>query len=635
MLNERAPAVARRLRRGSPWAWAGLAIVAIEGLVALVAGPQPFLVAGMLLVAPGLAVVAFLPDELRAPVVRFAVVPVLGAAISSVLIISASSAGIPLTATSVRLILLVVALGCLAVQIVLGPSTATSHLSVARSTEAVGLLLLGAVVCLGVALQGLIVGGLPLPGQDWGHYLLYTDEIRRTHSLTVDNPYWMLGGRPFGEDPGAPSLYAGYGLLSSQPTAVLVQGIWVFAALAVVSVFTFVASLWGRTAGLIAAGIYAAIPMNLDMLAWHGLANVYALVVFPLVLTGAGMAIRGGVGRRWSAVLALGLVTLLAAHRLTFLVAMLTLTLCFGLAAWLRFRLTLRFALWTLALAAVLGVGVLVNVARRTDTAKGIQAYRAYLDTKVPWSYVSRDLTTLVCVLGLLALAVVLAARPRPRDPARLVLVCLLATVLALSYSWVVHFPTDYTRPAYYLPLVVSSAIGIAWALVLPRFVFGAVAVIAVAAFQSWNLAPTLRSYYGFVNRDSLVGLDYLETRSRPGTAIVTDACWGFLSTWLLREPILAALAPSMILPKWEVEPAAVARRVLHGGERGLRLARRMHVRYALIDPLCTGQPVAPPSIGKTIFASNRLVVLDLGTTTPSRRRLQERSESGPNSAGS
>ncbi len=603
--------MARRLRRGSLWAWAGLAIIAIEGIVALLAGPQPFLVAAMLLVAPGLAVVAFLPVELTAPVVRFAIVPVVGAAISSVVFISASTANIPLTDASVRLLLLAVTLCSLAVQIVVGPSTTASALKVDRSAEAIGLLLLGAAVCLGVTLQALIVGGLPVPGQDWGHYLLYTDEIRHTHSLTIDNPYWMLGGRPFGEDPGVPSLYAGYGLMSGQLTAALVQGIWVFAALTVVSVFTFVAALWGRTAGLIAAGIYAAIPMNLDMLAWHGLANVYALVVFPLVLAGAGMVLRGKPGRRWSAVLALGLVTLLAAHRLTFLIAVLSLVLCFGFAAWMRFRATLRFSLWTLSFAAVLGAGVLVDVARRTTDAKGIQDYRAYLDTKVDWSYVSRDLTTLLCVLGVLALVVVLAARPLRADPARLVLFFLLATVLALSYGWLVHFPTDYTRPAYYLPLVVSAAIGIAWAVLSPRFVLGAVAVVAVAAFQSWNLAPTLRSYYGYVNQESLTGLDKLETRTRPGTAVVTDACWGFLSTWLLRKPVLAAQAPSMILPKWEVEPAAVARRVLQGDGR---LARRMDVRYALIDPRCTGDPVAPPRIGRTIFASRRLVVLDLQT---------------------
>jgi hypothetical protein len=262
----------------------------------------------------------------------------------------------------------------------------------------------------------------------------------------------------------------------------------------------------------------------------------------------------------------------------------------------------------------VLGVGVFVDLGRRTAAAKGVQDYRAYLDTKVAWTYVSRDLTTLLCVLGVLALVVVVAARPLRRDPARLVFVCLLATVFALTYAWLVHFPSDYTRPAYYLPLVVSAAIGVAWARVFPRFVLGAAAVIAVAAFQAWTLAPTLRSTYGFVNKDSLAGLDYLETRPGGHTAIVTDACWGFLSTWLLRQPVLAAQTPSMILPKWEVQPATVARRVLYGGRPGLRLAQRMGVRYALVDPQCTG--VGPPSIGKPVYKSSRLVVLDLGPSS-------------------
>jgi hypothetical protein len=612
MLNGRAPAVARRLRRASLWAWASLAIIAIEGLVALLAGPQPFLVAGMILVAPGLAVVAFLPAELTAPVVRFAVVPVLGAAISSVVIISASSAGVPLTSTSVRLLLFGVTIVSLGVQMAVGTPRARSRPLSDRSAEVVGLLLLGGVICLGVTLQALIVGGLPVPGADWGHYLLYTDQIRQKHSLLIDNPYWMLGGREFSEDPGVPSLYASYGLLSDQPTAVLAQGIWVFAALAVASVFTFVGTLWGRTAGLIAAGIYAVTPMNLDMLAWHALASDYALVVFPIVLLATGMALRGEMGRRWSAILALGLIALAAAHRLTFFVGALTLLLSIGVAAWLRFRPTLRFTVWTLALTAVLGAGVLVDLARRTAAAEGVQDYHAYLERKVPWSFVTRDLTTLLCVLGVFALIMVLSARPLRRDPARLVLFGLLVTVLGLCYAWVVHFPIDYTRPTYYLPIVVSAAIGIVWARVFPRFVLGVVVVIAVAGFQAWNLAPVLRSYYALVNRESLAGLDYLDGRSGAHTGIVTDACWGFLSTWLLRQPVLAAQDPSMILPKWEVEPASVAREVLYGGKPGLILAKRMGIRYALIDPRCTGQPVAPPNIGKPLYTSARLVVLDL-----------------------
>src|SRR5262245_46930649 len=117
-------AVARRVRRETLWAWASLALIATEGPLALAVGGPPFLVASVLLLAPGLAVVAFLPDALAAPVVRLAVIPVLGAAISSVAIITTSSAGIPITGASVRLALLLVTLVSLGIQIGFGPRAA-------------------------------------------------------------------------------------------------------------------------------------------------------------------------------------------------------------------------------------------------------------------------------------------------------------------------------------------------------------------------------------------------------------------------------------------------------------------------------------------------------------------------------
>jgi hypothetical protein len=104
-----------------------------------------------------------------------------------------------------------------------------------------------------------------------------------------------------------------------------------------------------------------------------------------------------------------------------------------------------------------------------------------------------------------------------------------------------------------------------------------------------------------------------------PDDVVVTDTCWGFLATWLLAQPIIAAQDPSLILPKAEVEPARLARRILYGGEQGARLARRIGARYAIVDPQCThqtGRPVAEPAIGTPIYASTRLVVLDLRRST-------------------
>ena len=97
-------------RRGSPAAWGALAVVAVEGLVALTFEPQRLLALVVLVLAPGLALTPFLPRELAVPAVRVAVVPILGAAASSVTLISAAAFGIPLTGLSVRLIVLFVVL---------------------------------------------------------------------------------------------------------------------------------------------------------------------------------------------------------------------------------------------------------------------------------------------------------------------------------------------------------------------------------------------------------------------------------------------------------------------------------------------------------------------------------------------
>ena len=53
----------------------------------------------------------------------------------------------------------------------------------------------------------------------------------------------------------------------------------------------FGASLWGREAGLVAAALYATIPMNNTLLGWHGLGNLYGICLLPLALLAAGWAL--------------------------------------------------------------------------------------------------------------------------------------------------------------------------------------------------------------------------------------------------------------------------------------------------------------------------------------------------------
>ena len=614
-------AVARRRQRPrrvvSATGVAGLALAVVEAVVAVVAGGQPFLSAAVLLLAPGLVATPFLPAALRSPGVRVAVVPLVGVALSSIVVITVSAVA-PVTGTSVRAALL--ALVAAAFVASLRSRSRRQASSAERredlSSEAAVLALLGAALALGITLQAFVLGARPVPGQDWGHYLLYADEIRKQHALLIDNPYWMLG-LPFAHDPGAPSLYGAYLLLSGDETGVLAQGIWVFAVLAILAVFVFVAVLWGTSAGVLAAGFYAAIPMNLDMLSWHGSANTYALALLPLALLVGGIALRARMDLRWSAFLAVVLVALAAAHRLTFLVALLALIPAFVIASRHRLADTARYLAATVVVALLAGAGVLADLVRRAARIGDLQDYRAYESRKLEWEFVIRDLRPVVAVLAVLALMALVAARPLRRDPARFVLVTLLLAIFAVAYAWVAHIPVDYTRAAYYLPLVAAAGIAVAWTRLLPRAALvAAVVVIAVVAAQARDLAPGFRDFYASANRASLLGLDYVKARSDADDVVVTDACWGFLASWFLHRPVLAAQEPAQILPKAEVAPARTARRILYAGDQ--RLAARIGARYAVVDPKCTnarGEPIEPPVFGRPVFASTRLVVLDLRPT--------------------
>jgi hypothetical protein len=427
-------------------------------------------------------------------------------------------------------------------------------------------------------------------------------------------------GMPFREDPGAPSLYGGYLLLSGEPTGTLVQGIWVFAVLSILGVFVFVAALWGRLAGLLAAGLYSAVPMNLDLLAWHGLANEFGIVLLTLILLAIGMVLRGRLDLRWSAALALLLVALAATHRLTLVIGVLTLvpSLLFALA--LRFRATLGFILKTVVVVVLIGGGVAFDLIQRNGGQVSHPNYRIYLITKIRWDIVLRDLTPVLTVAGGVALIALLVPESLRKDRAVFVLYGFAGAILVFGYAWVVRVPTVYYRADYFLPLIAAVALGVASTRLLPKIAVPAVLVVLVlVAVRATEVAPSFREFYRFVNRASATGLGIVGsldkgTGSRR-TAIAADGCWAFLGEWLLSRPVLADIDRVQLLPKAEIRPAAMAHEILHGGDRGARLAAKLGVRYALVDPQCThvsGRTYAPPSSGTPIFVSSRLVVLDL-----------------------
>jgi hypothetical protein len=170
---------------------------------------------------------------------------------------------------------------------------------------------------------------------------------------------------------------------------------------------------------------------------------------------------------------------------------------------------------------------------------------------------------------------------------------------------------------AYYLPLALVPLVALALVRLLDSrraAMAGAVASVAIACF-AWVQGGNVRDFYAFTNTASLRGLDSVSAELRPDEVVVTDRCWSFQATWLLHTRTLPALEPEDIQPKAELRRARQARAVLDGTPEGMALARRLGVRYLIVDPTCvdtTERPTRPPAVGTPLYVSKRLVVLRL-----------------------
>jgi hypothetical protein len=587
-------------------------IVALEALLGSAGASAPLLSVAALVLAPGLALAPLLPARIReSPLSVLAAAPVLGLAASSVLLITLASVGITLDATAIRL-----ALGSLVAIGLFLPWPETSRpLGRVDWPAAAGL---GLALALGALLEQRVIGGNPIPGNDWAKYLLYGDEIAAHGQLLITNPFWMLGV-PFREDPGVPALYGAFLSLSGEPASTLAHGIWVFAIASILAVFAFTRAFWGDLAGVIAAGLWAVLPISQDILAWHGAPNLAAICVLMVILIYLAVLISDGLRGGEAVGLGLLLVALAAAHRLTALVGAMAIVVALAWAlaaaeAGVRRRLVRGCAVACVA-ALALSPGVVYDLVERARTFGGTQDYRAYLSAKVNLGPVVGDLSVIFTVLAVAAL--VFAVRLAGRDRAVTVLLSLLAVVIGLAYSWLFEIPTAYFRMAYYLPMALVPLVALALVrLLTPRraAIVAAVAAVAISGF-AWAQASNVRDFYAFTNTASLRGLDAVSADLRPDEVVVTDRCWSFQATWLLRTRTLPALEPEDIQPKAELHRARQARAVLDGTPEGMALARRLGVRYLIVDPTCVDtqeRPTRPPAVGTPLYVSKRLVVLRL-----------------------
>ena len=612
-----APAATRRVPaiawgRGRPLALIALALTVLEFLIALLGGSFPVLSGLVLIVAPGLALVPMLPARTRESwAAVLAAVPVLGFAASCVLLVTVPALGIPLTGFSTRAALgLLIGVGAL-----LLPAREPSRpLSYEDAWGIAGLL--GALL-VGILFQARVIGHTPVPGNDWGQYVLYADQIRQHGTLLIQNPFWM-GGTPFRQDPGVPAVFASYLVMGGQPASVLMHGIWVFALMSIAAVFALARTLWGVLTGVVAAALWTVLPIAQDLLGWHGLANNAALALMLLSLLYVASLMSTGLGWLEAFGFGLSMVALCAAHRLSFFVGAGAVGLAvLGALVFTRERGELaRGSVRSAVAALVVCPGVAYTVIQTDHKFGGTQGYRAYLSTKVRLDLVVQDLSWVFSIVGIVAFVLALWWLRRQRT--LLPFVAMLVVVVGLAYSWIIHLPLAYVRMAYYVPLALVPlvAFGIT-KLLRPRLAaLAALALTLAIAVPAWGAARNVHRFYDFADASTLSGMRAISADLRPGDSVVADRCWSFLSAWLLQANTFPALDPADILPKAEVGPAAAARQIIAGGPRGRALARKLHVRFILVNPQCVsqdGRRARPPQQGTPFFVSNRLVAMRLG----------------------
>ena len=586
-------------------------LLAGQVLTVLLTDGASVLVAVPALAIPGLALVPWLPASLRADrqALVAAVVPI-GALVLSLAVIGLGAVGMPLRPGWLLLVLgAFVAAGVAG--LLRGPGR--TPVPAAGDQPWWAWATLGGALLLALALMRLVNADLPTTGNDWAKYLLYADQARQQGSLLIDNPYWLLG-QPFREDPGAPALYTTLLVLSGGSASELGYGIQGLLLLSVLATFATAKALFGARAAAPAVVAFVVMPSNVDMTAWHGLANMWGLVLLPLALLTAGKLLRGERDRAWIVLLAAAIVGLLCAHRLTALIAVGALGLL-ALGALVRAPRPTAKVLLQLA-AAGLAVGLLpaFDLLDRQGDAGGLQSYTAYLGTKIAWSNVLRDLTVPVAASGVVALVALVLIKARRRDPAAWIGVALLGATLAYGYSWIVHFPGFYVRASYFLPLALALVLAAALPAARDKgrerpLLFGALAIGLLLAI---NPLTNARDFYRYVDDGALKGYAVLGRLKQPGDVVVADSCTSFVSTWLLETPTLAALVPYEIGPAAELPRVEEARAIFAGGAKGRETARRVNARWLLVNPSCPGRTRGAPEGAVVRYASLKLVVFEL-----------------------
>jgi len=588
----------------------------------------------LLLAACGLVLLPYLPAELAPVSVRACVVPALGFASFAAVLTTAAIVGVPLDSVSIPLLVGAFVLPTALVSIALrGPPPRSDHARSHRRELRV-LLALAAIVIFALASSWDIAYPFQPRGTDWGHYLLYSDQVAAQRHLLIDDPFAGAKDRVFADPAAVGAVYGSFLLLDGISSWSLTSGIVVISALTVLSVFAAGATLWGGSAGLVAAGAYAVAPIRLDPMYWHGLATTLAMMFVPLVIMSLGLLFRGARGWRHILLLIAGLVGVATAHTTSALVVGVLIVvaalvdLCVqivgrrkgpeaSLRAWWRCGI-LKPLSYAVGGMCVLGAGVIAHDLLQ-ERALGRPISWRFLDPH--WfdrAAVEHFYGRPFLVLSLLALGAVVTSRRLRHDPALLAVASVALACTAVSQLWRVHVSFGYQRVVYYLGVALALMIGAAFLRWKPHAIWIAALVLAFVylARTSVGLRLPERVLRSAPRAPGVTGLIFFREKLERGELpdsqrLVSDACMAFPVPYLVRRPTLSAYAEIQAGVVALLPIARQAAAVLAGGPRGAALAAHLHVRYVIANPGC--RPDLQRKLGgKTVLANGGVVVIRL-----------------------
>ncbi|MDP2949301.1 MAG: hypothetical protein Q8P22_07165, partial [Chloroflexota bacterium] len=446
-------------------------------------------------------------------------------------------------------------------------------------------------------------------GGDYGHVLLYTEQIVEKGEVPIYFPYHQLGGLRFQSMPGLPLLLSALSFTTGLESIPLAYYALAWSALEIVTLFVFARLLIGEKAALLAALILALLPSNLEMLAWSGYSNIFALALIPLVgwalikfrasrlpppeadrpPADAGQA--GSLG--WAALAGLLVVGIVLSHHLSALVVVLALAaFALGDMALARFRPQVVAAyLFLASFGLALGLPILVHVLDSyfgADAIKPALGEGLWVTTKITFARVQHTFTPVVVLVAGAGL-VLLLLKNHSSAAGRLLILALMGTTALLGYAWVFSLNFFYIRALHFAPIVLAPAAAYAiWhthkTFVRPLLV---ALVIGYLTLVGMFRAERDSDFYQVLTPDSYAALTWLGDNSQENDVVLTDYCLAFLVEFISQRPTVAAFYPELLASAQEESIAAAARTMLLERRSQRRLFDEYGIDYVVFNGDC------------------------------------------------